>query len=69
MDRCEHNDKVVRFCATECCAWKDAAGCSTCIKKYHSHIGPSVFVEESMIEPLLRKYKTDSSLKPKVKLL
>lgn len=45
MDRCEHNDKIVKFCASECCVWKDSGGCQTCIKKYHSHMGPSVFVE------------------------
>jgi hypothetical protein len=32
-------------------------------------MGPSIFVEERDIESILRKYKADSNVKPKVKNL
>ena len=39
------------------------------MKKYHLHGSTGLFVQEKDLEPLLRKYKVDSWVKPKVKSL
>lgn len=44
MNKCEHGEKITTFCASDCCVWKEAAGCDSCIKKYHNHMGPTIFL-------------------------
>lgn len=46
MNKCEHGEKITVFCASDCCVWKEAAGCDLCIKKYHNHMGPTIFLSE-----------------------
>jgi hypothetical protein len=45
MNKCEHGERITLFCASECCVWKEAAGCEVCIKKYHNHMGTTVFLK------------------------
>ena len=68
MHKCEHGEKIVRFCATECCAWKEAGGCSACMKKYHNHMGPTVYVSEEEVIGIIKKYGMDA-VKPKCRVL
>jgi len=46
MNKCEHNEKITTFCASDCCVWKEAAGCEQCMKKYHNHMGTTIFLSE-----------------------
>lgn len=39
------------------------------MKKYHNHMGPSTLVPEKEVEVLLKKYKVENWVKPKVKTL
>jgi len=69
MSKCEHGDKITIFCATDSCAWKEAAGCPLCIKRYHNHIGPTIFLNEEDITVIVKKYNVEQSIKPKCRLL
>lgn len=39
------------------------------MKKYHNHMGPTIFLSEAEVAALLRKYTLDGSLRPKCRLL
>ena len=67
--KCEHGEKITSFCATECCVWKEAGGCSTCMKKYHNHMGPTLFLTEEETLQLFKRYNVDPSVKPKCRSL
>jgi hypothetical protein len=69
MNKCEHGEKISTFCASECCVWKEAAGCEACIRKYHNHMGSTVFLGEEEVLALVRKYTMDSTIKPKCRVL
>jgi hypothetical protein len=69
MNKCEHNERITQFCATDCCVWKEAAGCESCMKKYHNHMGTTVFLAEEEVLSIVRKYTMDSNIKPKCRLL
>ena len=49
--------------------WKEAAGCESCIKKYHNHMGTTIFLGEEDITALVKKYTMDGTIKPKCRLL
>ena len=49
--------------------WKEAGGCEACIRKYHNHMGPTIFVSEEEAQGIVRKYMIDQSAKPKCRLL
>lgn len=65
MNKCEHNERITNFCASECCVWKEAGGCEACIKKYHKHLGPTILVHEDEVTALLKKFTVDHAVKPK----
>lgn len=69
MNKCEHGEKIAVFCASECCVWKEAAGCDHCMKKYHNHMGPTLFLKEDDVQALVKKYTLEGSIKPKCRLL
>ena len=69
MNKCEHGDRISIFCASDCCVWKEAGGCELCMKKYHNHMGPTIFLSEEEIISLVKKYTMDSSIKPKCRVL
>ena len=65
MNKCEHGEKINYFCATDCCLWKEASGCEICIRKYHNHMGTTVFLNEEDINLILKKFTLESQSKPK----
>ena len=69
MNKCEHGDRIALFCATDCCASKELGGCELCIKKYHNHIGQTLFVKEEEVQNLVKKYQLDHTIKPKCRVL
>ena len=69
MNKCEHGEKISIFCASECCVWKEAAGCSHCIKKYHNHMGTTIFLQEEDVNALVKKYSLEGYIKPKCRML
>lgn len=69
MSKCEHGEKITTFCASDCCVWKEAAGCEQCIRKYHNHMGPTIFLSEEEVTGIVKKYTMDNSIKPKCRLL
>lgn len=69
MNKCEHGERITIFCATDCCACKELGGCESCIKKYHSHIGQTLFVKEEEVQNLVKKYQLDHMIKPKCRVL
>jgi hypothetical protein len=69
MNKCEHAERISIFCASECCVWREAGGCEACMKKYHNHMGPTIFLSEEDIQGLVKKYTMDAHIKPKCRLL
>lgn len=69
MNKCEHGERITLFCASECCVWKEAAGCEACIKKYHNHMGTTVFLKEEEVTAIVKKYTMDNAIKPKCRVL
>ena len=65
MNKCEHGEKVIKFCVTEHCHHKEAAGCDYCMKRYHFHLTNTVQLSENNIEDIIRKLNlpTDSKYK------
>lgn len=39
------------------------------MKKYHNHMGPTIFLSEADVAALLKKYTLDGSLRPKCRVL
>ena len=69
MSKCEHGEKINVFCASESCLWKESGGCPSCMKKYHNHMGPTIFITEEEAQNLIKKFNLDPSTKPKCRSL
>ena len=69
MSKCEHGEKITSFCATECCVWREAGGCATCMKKYHNHMGPTIFITQDEINKLVKKYNVEPGVKHRCRSL
>lgn len=69
MNRCEHGERITKFCVTEHCHHKEAAGCDYCIRKYHFHLTNTVLLSEADLEELVRKVALPSDTKYKTRNL
>lgn len=56
MNRCEHGEKISKFCVTEHCHHRESAGCDYCIKKYHFHLTNTQLLLEPDIDQLLKTF-------------
>lgn len=69
MNKCEHGEKITKFCVTEHCHHKEAAGCDYCIRKYHFHLTSTLLLTEADIELLLKNLTLPSDIKFKARNL
>ncbi len=69
MNRCEHGEKITKFCVTEHCHHKEAAGCDYCIRKYHFHLTSTLLLTETDIELLLKNLTLPNDIKFKARNL
>ena len=56
MEKCEHGVKITHFCIYDYCSVKEAAGCESCIEKYHSHAGHGEYIRVEDLEKLTQKF-------------
>lgn len=69
MNKCEHGEKITKFCVTEHCHHKEAAGCDYCIRKYHFHLTSTLLLTETDIELLLKNLTLPNDIKFKARNL
>jgi CHAD domain-containing protein len=69
MSRCEHGEKITKFCITEHCHHKEAAGCDYCIKKYHFHLTNTTLLSEPELETIVKTLTAPSDSKYKTRAL
>jgi hypothetical protein len=65
MSKCEHGEKITKFCITEHCRHKEAAGCDYCIKKYHFHLTNTALLSEEDLDGIVKTltFASDSKYK------
>ena len=69
MNRCEHGEKITKFCITEHCHHKEAAGCDYCMKRYHFHLTNTLQLTEPNIEDVVKKLTLPTDSKYKTRIL
>jgi hypothetical protein len=67
--RCEHGEKITKFCVTEHCHHREAAGCDYCIKKSHFHLTNTTLLTEPELEAIIKTLTTPSEAKYKSRAL
>lgn len=69
MSKCEHGERITRFCVAEHCRHKEAAGCEYCIKKHHFHLTNTPLLTETDLDAILRALSLPADGKYKSKAL
>lgn len=54
MSKCEHGERITRFCMAEHCRHREAAGCDYCIKKHHFHLSASPLLTEPDLDNIVK---------------